>query len=417
MDSSQALALARELKDLLGRRESASGEEQDHIDRSLRIVEVVEWTLTNTDPSLISDPVLSGLAQHLQGARDQLTQWVGGAGADYLMTHAKAQLDGTLAVLGAVPVAMTAAEASAEIASLRRSVGQHRAQVDREVDALKSASSQAQAEFEKQAQQAANRVSELEAEVARFRDEIGQVTASAREATNQQQNAFTAAQTERQESFGKLLDEKRQETAAAVADLRDQIAVEIKATKERSATDIAQIEQAKSRIEEILGIVGEEALVGTYSKNADKDRGAANGWRWGAVAAIVVSVGIGIWLVAEAHGGNASWQSLAAKAVLVAPIGGVAAYAARQSSEHRHSQREAEHVALQLTALKPYLSDLAEPDKRDQLLSEIALRLFGRPRALKGDGESLETSLADNPTLVGQLLAVLQELNRLRPPS
>jgi hypothetical protein len=89
----------------------------------------------------------------------------------------------------------------------------------------------------------------------------------------------------------------------------------------------------------------------------------------------------------QSHG-NADWDVILSKLAIVAATGGVGAYAVRQSTEHRRSQRMNEHVALQLAAIKPYVSYLQQP-QRDELLAEIAHRIFGQPMA-----EANDTTLA-----------------------
>ncbi|MGH9011105.1 MAG: hypothetical protein ACRDYF_14825, partial [Acidimicrobiia bacterium] len=175
IETSPALTFAREAKQVLEAGEVTSPEEQDHLNRLLRIVELVESTLSSVDPTLVSDAVLAALGQQMQQGRDHLQQWKAGAGPTYLTNHAVAPLDAALGSLGSIPVPVTMTEASGEIASLRRSVGQHRGQVDREIEALRAAGEQARNQFGAAAQQAETRTGELEAEIARLREETAQL--------------------------------------------------------------------------------------------------------------------------------------------------------------------------------------------------------------------------------------------------
>ena len=113
-----------------------------------------------------------------------------------------------------------------------------------------------------------------------------------------------------------------------------------------------------------------------------------------------------------AAGKTTHWDLLAAKAFLGLIVAGVAAYAATQSAEHRTSQRDAEHVAVQLAALKPYLSDLSQESERDRLLVAIAQKLFGQPRVSQDNGD-LSKLVAENPSLLSALLAAVQALARI----
>jgi hypothetical protein len=210
-----------------------------------------------------------------------------------------------------------------------------------------------------------------------------------------------------------VLEERREEMNVAVTALKKDTSEELSQTKSTVQSELAKVEDAKARVEAILGIVGEEALVGTYSKNADKDRREADKWRWIALVAVVVVVAVGVWIVVTAVRTGTDWDLFAAKALLALPVAGAAAYAAKQSSEHRHAQREAEHIALQLAALKPYLNDLEKSDDRDKLLGEIAHRLFGQPRRYHRKDDKPE--LGDSPGALNQVIALLQELTKLKP--
>ncbi|NIA26000.1 MAG: hypothetical protein GWP04_10600 [Gammaproteobacteria bacterium] len=404
--------LLPEVLSQLDSKDAADPAEQDHVDRQRRIAETIGWVIENTDPMLIAGTTITQLANHVRQGREHLSQWVTSGVSEQLVTHAATQFDAALAVLGAIPITTEMAESSAEITSLRRSVGQHRAQVDREIEDLRTASTTAQEQFTAQAQKATTRVADLESEITRLEEELKQIVALARDQGNQQQNAFASAQTERQEAFSRMLEEKREEATAEVEAVRKESVQQLSETKTTVTNELAEVEAVKSRIETILGIVGEEALVGTYSKNADKDQREADRWRWLALAAVVAVVAIGIWMVIAAVRPGTEWDLFAAKALLALPVAGAAAYAAKQSSEHRYAQREAEHIALQLAALKPYLNDLEQATDRDRLLGEIAHRLFGQPRRYPGENATPE--FGDGPGTLNQVMALLQQLAKIK---
>ena len=69
----------------------------DYLDRQYRIVELVEWTLTNIDPLLIPAQSLAALTTNLQQGRDFLHSWRAGTGPEYLHTHAREQFETLIA--------------------------------------------------------------------------------------------------------------------------------------------------------------------------------------------------------------------------------------------------------------------------------------------------------------------------------
>lgn len=404
---SDAMVAATELRSMAETAAASSPEEQDFLDRAVRVAELVEWTLANVDPKLVAEPMLTQLATPLRQAIAYLSSWQSGEGVEYLTTHTTGQIDAVLVALGAIPIAEGVGEATAEITSLRRSVGQHRGQVDREIESMTEATAEVRAKAEAELQRAKEQVDALAAEVARQGQEVSLALSTARDSVNSQQNSFATAQTERQETFAKLLAEKRTEAEVEISAIRDQVNEAASATSVQAKAELEKVMASKARVEEILGIVSEEALIGTYSKNAAAEGRTADLWRWIAVAAIGFTIAIGIWLVIAAGDSGTDWDRFAAKLALAIPGGGVAAYAASQASEHRHSQREAEHVALQLAALKPYLNDLGDGVERDKLLIEIANRMFGHPRRDGRKGGVSEG--AETPSLAALAASLVQQ--------
>lgn len=389
--------------------EAADPDEQDHVDRIERIVEVVATTVSGSDPLLIADSTIAQLATQFSQVQTHLTQWEAGGGIAQL-SAATTKADALLIAVAAIPVPTSTTDASAEIGSLRRSVGQHRGQVDREIEDLRKTSTSAQETFAEQSSLATTRVAELEAEVNRLREELNQVLNAARDQANQQQTTFSAAQDQRNEAFSKLLEDKRTDAVTAIET--------IEADTSDAASQIAKIQQdhveaaeaAKERVEDILGIVSEEALVGAYSKNAAEEKEQADRWRWIAIALVLGSVAIGVWIVGSAANDGTDWDQLAAKTLLALPIAAAATYAGKQSGEHRHVQREGEHMALQLAALGPYLNDLVGPDGRDELLTDIAKKIFGQPRRNGGRDQDA----GDAPTTISQMAGLVQEIGKLQ---
>lgn len=352
-------ATANAILDLLNEIELSDSTVVDHQDRARWCVETVLRTITSIDPRLIPQGTINQLAKQLNQLKGHLDQLHAGA-ANIDWTGTTGPVDATLAALATMPSQASNLEASAEIGSLRRSVGQHRGQVDREIEDMRASSAKAQKAFEEQTGTAATKVAELEAEVNRLREELNQTVGAARDQANQQQNTFAAAQEQRQETFSKLLEEKRAEANDAVTNLTSKAETDISELRQSVESDVAAAATSKERIEEILGIVSEEALIGAHSKLAADDKKQADQWRLLAVLMVIISAAIGAWIVASTGDPGTDWDRLAAKVLLALPFVGIAAYAAKQSAEHRHVQREAEHMALQLATLGPYLDDIEE---------------------------------------------------------
>lgn len=306
--------------------------------------------------------------------------------------------------------------------SLRRSVGQHRGQIEREVESLsanfedalttlKSEQAAAQQAIREQQAAAMSEVATLGSEVTRLREEMTTLLGSARALENNHQATFNASQTANQEAFSKLLTESREAFAAASATMQAELEAAVSSVEAGFATRLEAATEQKARIDGLFEIAAETTLIGSYTRNATRERKAADVWRLVAIGAALIAVAIGIWATVVAAGDETDWDLLAAKAFLGLIVAGVAAYAATQSAEHRSTQRDAEHVAVQLAALKPYLADLSQDTERDRLLVAIAEKLFGQSRVPPDNGD-LSKLVADNPSLLGALLTAAQAASK-----
>lgn len=218
IEESEVGTLAAKVRELAEAGETSDEQEEQHLYRAGRIAAQVEWVLENADPTLIAADTLGKLTQGLTASVQHLEAWRAGNGIESLVAAATTAIDQVVDGLSCIPVPASAAEASTEIGSLRRSVGQHRSQIEREVDGLRASVEEAVAELEARREAAAtelaNRVEEAMGETAALRDEVDRLReemttllASARTVETNQQAAFNTSQTSNQEAFAKLLND------------------------------------------------------------------------------------------------------------------------------------------------------------------------------------------------------------------
>ena len=138
-------------------------------------------------------------------------------------------------------------------------------------------------------------------------------------------------------------------------------------------------EDAKNRAEKLLRIVSQDALISDYSKNAKREWISSLAWQIVAALAIITAI-VFAGILANEAGSDMAWQKLVAKITIVTASGGLATYAARQSTEHRQAQRQSEHMSLQLSAVRPYLEDITDKTKRDELLIKLAEKFFSEKK-------------------------------------
>ncbi len=389
-----------------------SNEEQDYIERIVMVADEVILKLENSDPRLINKTALTNIGTALTNAATHFENWSNSGELSHLESSAQAEIDSALQFLPALAPTQDVPEAQKAVSSLRRSVAQHRKVVDHLIDELKERGSAADESIDEKVTAVLKQFEKLQEDVSQLDTSLVTIKDSAAQVSTAQQTAFTKAEADRSSEFTKLLSEKQKELEESLDKLEEKTQQSITEIHEKVQADELAISDAKERAEKMLEIIGDEALTGDYSKNAKQEYDAANTWRVVATLSIAGAIITAILLAASVND-TTSWQHVLSKVVIVASFGGLAGYTAKQSSEHRTAQRNAERMALQLTAIKPYLSDVDEKVKRDELLVKIADRLFGKNELV---ATSSKSKTNDNPVLTAQLIEALLELIKRGKP-
>jgi len=381
------------------------------LDRIDTVIVLLIAALEDSDPRLVSQQILNNLSSYVGDLSSYINSWQQGNSTDYLTIHAQTSADNITHQLGQIPHTPWGG-ADKTIKGLRGSVLGHQQAVRRAMESLDEKVSDAKAVFDNKTNEAASAVVRLREMADETAVQYEKLDKDTKDLISQQQTAFSTAETKRSEAFNRLLTEESKKLGDSVDALSKNAAVKISDLQQETEEDRKAVIAAKTHVEEILGIVGDEALIGQYSKNAGDDKKTADVWRWMTFASIVAAIIAAGWLAwTVTSGEDINWHRIFAKALLTVSLGGLAAYAARQSSEHRHAQRQAEQMALQLAALKPYLRDIEDTAKRDQLLAEIALKLFGQSaETLTKKGKSNKKEDAATITLLEQAMTLVEEM-------
>lgn len=373
--------------------------------RIRRISTAAVQALDRSDPALISDHVLNVLSQNLSPALDWLTQWSNVKDENQL-SAVLSHLDATLSAIADIPT-VDLSIAESEIADLRQSARRARQSAEAQIARLSEQSDQASAATEGRVQDSAAKVAEIQAEIDGVRNEHRSLLDQARQMDTARQDEFSAAEQGRADAFSALVDEQRKGNQQLNESLQAATAKQIDTAKRSAEEAIAHLETRKAEADALVGLIGEEALVGSYETEARQEQRKADVWRWVSVAAVVASIAFASVLFLGAP--DPEWASIVTRIVLLAPLGAIAAYAARQSSEHRSAERDLRHLGLQLKAFGPYLDRFPDLSGRDQLVKDVAMRIFGQPRS----GRLADEESADSPVLMEQLLSLVRELGKI----
>lgn len=403
---SPAAVTARQLLDLLRQLDAPDENIASDLAKVRRQAERIDWVLANCDPYLAPQSALDASQTHLVAAT--------AAATEYQTSHDPAQLAGAmtnteaaLAQLSTLAIPAESVAPAESIANLGQTISDQMERASAQMSELVAQLHSKVSEVEEQSLAAETRNAELVARVEQLKADVEALRTSTTTLTTQWQASFTEEQTARGEQFRTTLEEQRTQGTTAISALEKTTKTSIANAETDVAAALANIEEQKALAEEIVGIISDEALIGEPSKRAAEDKKAAFWWSvgavvFGAVAAVLAVVSI---FGHSSSDNDTDWVGFALRALAVLAIGGLGAYAAREASEHRRSQRELDHLAVQLAAIKPFLRDMTETN-RDEVMKGVAAKLFG-PRLvdpLKGDDVDLPAGTAQLMQLLLKLL-------------
>ena len=288
------------------------------------------------------------------------------------------QIEAALVSFAQIPCAVSSNAPQSEVQSLRRSVAQHIVQAEKEVASLDQKLAESMSQIEAQLTATSNKVGDTEASISRLKEDADSALEAARAQVGSQQQTFLEAQELRSSSFSDLLESSKLLVGTQHEQLLHDVQESLAGAQSEAQATLGKIEESQEKAQQILGIIDEEALVGTYSKLATEEKETANFLRWVAIGLTIGTVALGVWMVVQSGSPGSDWDLFASRAVLTIPIAAAAAYAGRQSSEHRAAQRRSEDMALQLGSLGPFLSDLDKPSRDKVRMSPLAWWGFGR---------------------------------------
>ncbi|WP_104109528.1 hypothetical protein [Arthrobacter sp. N199823] len=180
-----------------------------------------------------------------------------------------------------------------------------------------------------------------------------------------------------------------QEIQDEVIEHRKRVSVgwaEIAASRSAERAHAANVsaQEAKEHALSAAAETSTNRLTSDYESYGLSQRRAATGFRVTTIITIIAAI-VGPFLV---HA-NVTTGSDVAKAVtslaLALGLVGLAGYFARQAHLHRTLATWAESITIQLLTFEAFIDPIQDPDRRDELRSNFANRVFGPQPKLKGE--------------------------------
>lgn len=401
-DETQMTARIQSLSDKLATYDEAalSVEDRTHLNRIKAVNEQLNIVCENTPAELMNMNAATSIASNLSNISSYLDSWASTKNSTYLNAHAFNETNSIIQSISALSPTINLPEARAAITSIRRSAGQQKRIVEKITQAIKDKGSLADATIDEKISEAKGTINndiavarkKLES-IATESEELSEQLETVKSAVNklatEQTAAFNTAQTERSKEFTDLISLKQGELDVMLDKLAKKADEKSDMINKAAEKDAQATLDAKNRAEKLLGIVSQDALISDYSKNARREWISSLVWQIVAALSIFFTA-----ILAHKATGEMVWQKLIARLSVVAASGGLATYAAKQAAEHRQAQRQSEHMALQFSAVRPYLEDVTNKEQRDALLIKLADKFFSekkieqpKKKATKDKGE------------------------------
>ncbi len=401
-DETQMTARIQSLSDKLATYDEAalSVEDRTHLNRIKAVNEQLNIVCENTPAELMNMNAATSIASNLSNISSYLDSWASTKNSTYLNAHAFNETNSIIQSISALSPTINLPEARAAITSIRRSAGQQKRIVEKITQAIKDKGSLADATIDEKISEAKGTINNdiavarkklesIATESEELSEQLETVKAAANKLATEQTAAFNTAQTERSKEFTDLISLKQGELDVALDKLAKKADEKSDMINKAAEKDAQATLDAKNRAEKLLGIVSQDALISDYSKNARREWISSLVWQIVAALSIIFTA-----FLAHKATGEMVWQKLIARLSVVAASGGLATYAAKQAAEHRQAQRQSEHMALQFSAVRPYLEDVTDKGQRDALLIKLADKFFSekkieqpKKKATKDKGE------------------------------
>lgn len=396
-DVSQSLAVALDDTEL-------TDQATQYLRRAQLVLDLFKAALEGTDPALVPLAVLESGANSLQQTPAEVQNFLANRNESHLL-NVDQQIDQFLVETRSLPrlplgkelaAATKAAERYAtRLLELESSVRDAHSQLTEEIadqsrvvketeDKIASIGQAADAKVAEVGQAADKKVTqvreEADAKLEEIRAEVQSQKKRLDDAISQNQSTFAGAQEERLNQFSasqKDIDKAYQEQLDKyVTDLTAKIS-EFDA---EAKSYLESLQDYRQRAAQMVGVTAASGVTGGYLSEAKEQRTEADRWRIAAmVVAATLFAGTIVSTVVAPVGTDASISEIAVFSGIRLPVASVIAgaffYAIRQSGLHRDREQRAKHLALQLTAFRPFLSELPKDQIKAQIIAS-ATRFF-----------------------------------------
>lgn len=306
----------------------STSDEMREMTRLRRVASVVRKRVQTADPEMVSHTAISGLVSQVQSATSAITaqrqaKEAGQApnfqapneAADNLLDHANAYWPNQKGQSPSVREALESVQT--EATEWITSLGSQVEGIAEQLAKLEASGAEALTERD-------TAIAALDQRLDDVKTAIEQQVTRLTDALTTQSTRFEEAQEKRLEDFATFLNDQTSDAKSRVGNWQKQ-----------ANEGMSALADQQKKAEDIVGTIARTGMAGGYQQYSASEAKTANILRaitLGLGVAVVVILAWGTSIVAR---GDVSPESLSVKLALSVALGGLAAYAARQSAHHR----------------------------------------------------------------------------------
>jgi hypothetical protein len=266
--------------------------------------------------------------------------------------------------------------AQQRLAGLRNEIGGARSELRQIEEAIQSGKDELASTIDERRTEIATKIESLQTEFAEKLAEFGTQIETER-------TAFSELRTSQTQTFESSQTEHAASTKETLQEFQKRAEEMLGAAQEDVDKRVAEIQRMEAESAALVGAIGLAGTAERYGEEVDEQKRVADMWRRGTVVlALLAVVGV-IVAVAEKH---PVAETFAGKLALSIILGGIATYAARQSSYHRRREHHARDLQLELTAFSPFIEPLAA-DQQEEERVIMTRKTFGKTTAAPAPDE------------------------------
>lgn len=219
-----------------------------------------------------------------------------------------------------------------------------------------------------QMSEALKRASDLQSQIAAFKNMLSKTEAEAAAAVARLDTQFNSNERERAGAFQENLDAiNRRATELSEAFSGSAEAV------------LGDLRSKQSDAAKILQVVGNIGITGNYQRIANDEGDTANTWRRVTVGIFLVGIALAVtsfWKFLGEPLTSESFWSIAVRLLFAVAVTGPAWYTAKESARHRTNADRARKLELELASLGPFIELLPDAQK-NQIREKLTHTYFG----------------------------------------